>query len=354
METVTLGAGLPAAPWPAAAPAAPTVTLGDLGQLLATAERAAFHGAPAAAVPTLEEAVGTAARAGQEAEAAAAGWLLGESLAAVGRYGSALDVFAPLLVSARYPGAGPERRLFGALAAAGIADVHRQLGRHEDAHNADAAGLVLADGGGEARFACQVGLAADAVGLGDGAQARVELDAAARLLPERGSEWWRHRVRLDWVRAEVSLLEEQPAQAAQAALAAVDRAEGVRAPRYVAKSLLFLGVARLQLGDPAAIGTLRRAATLAEGVGALPLVWPTRALLGALLGAGALDQPDRPDQTDQPTGADHGTDPGADAGESAACLAAARNAVLTIAGQLPAGLRAGWLDRPDLAALLSP
>jgi len=96
----------------------------------------------------------------------------------------------------------------------------------------------------------------------------------------------------------------------------------------VSKSLLFLGVAQVQSGQlPDAEATLRRAATLAESLGAVPLLWPSRALLGALLEESA------------PT-------------ESAQSLAAARGAVIAIADDLPETLRGVWLDRQDVAALL--
>jgi hypothetical protein len=90
--------------------------------------------------------------------------------------------------------------------------------------------------------------------------------------------------------------------------------------------LLFQGVAELQSGVAEAPNTLRRAATLAETLGALPLVWQARALLGALLAEVSE--------------------------EGARSLAAARNAVLTIAGDLPADLREEWLARPNVSALL--
>ncbi len=73
--------------------------------------------------------------------------------------------------------------------------------------------------------------------------------------------------------------------------------------------------------------TLRRAATLAESLGTVPLIWPARALLGALVSED-------------------------DAAESARSLSAARTAVLVIAGDLPPGVRAEWLGRADVAALL--
>jgi hypothetical protein len=95
----------------------------------------------------------------------------------------------------------------------------------------------------------------------------------------------------------------------------------------VAKGLLYLGLAQVSSDDPDAVQTLRRAATLAESLGTVPLVWPARALLGAL-----VSDDDR--------------------GESDRSLAAARSAVLAIAGDLPPGVRAEWLSRPDIAALL--
>jgi len=117
------------------------------------------------------------------------------------------------------------------------------------------------------------------------------------------------------------------------ATAAVDRAEGARAPRHVAKGLLILGIALVSGGSGTdgegdAATTLRRAATLAESLGTTPLVWPARALLGALVAE-------------------------ADPAESARSLAAARTAVLALAGDLPPGVRAEWLGRPDVAALLA-
>ncbi len=298
----------------------------DLGKLLAEGERAAFHGPPAKAVEALTKAVELARAEARTAEATAASWLLGLSLGASGRYAQAIDTLAPLLDAAAAD-AAPESRLFGALAGASMGSVYRQLGRHDDARAYDEQGLNYSDGAGEAGFACRRGLAADAIGLGESDRAHAEAEAAATLLPDRPTEWWRQRVRFDWVRTELALLDEDHETAIEAAEAAVARAERARAPRHVAKSLLFLGVAQVQHGDDAGVASLRRAATLAEGLGALPLVWPARAVLGAVLA-------------------------GTDDAESATCLAAARSAVLSIAGELPEDLREGWLARPDLAELL--
>jgi tetratricopeptide (TPR) repeat protein len=300
----------------------------DLASLLASGEHAAFHGKPGAAVGVLEQAVVLAQSQGRQAEMAAAAWLLGVALAAGGRYGGGLTVLSPLVDAARLPDAPPEQRLFGALSSATIASVHRQLGRHAVARDADAAALALTDGTGEAAFDAQVGLAADAVGLEDLDEAVDRATAAAGLIPERSDEWWRQRVRLGWVQADIALLEGRAAEAAEAAQEAVDRAENARAPRHVAKGLLYLGIAQVS-GDSMeqAALTLRRAATLAESLGTVPLVWPARALLGALVAE-------------------------SDPGESDRSLSAARSAVLAIAGDLPPGVRAEWLARGDVAALL--
>jgi tetratricopeptide (TPR) repeat protein len=300
----------------------------QLASLLAAGERAAFHGRPASGVPPLQQAVEAAHESGRDDEATAAAWLLGVALGASGRYGSALAVLEPLAERAAVD--HPARRLFASLAASTAASVHRQLGRHAAARELDEQAEALATSAGgaaEALFDARLGLAADAVGLGDAQTAKARLDQATALLEGR-SDWWRQRVRVLWVRAEVALLTGDPAAAVKAAETAVTLAEGSGAPRHVAKSLLFLGVAQVQGGDPTeAAVTLRRAATLSESLGCLPLVWPSRAVLGALLD-------------------------GLEPQESARSLAAARSTVISIADDLPEDLRGDWLSRPDVAALL--
>jgi tetratricopeptide (TPR) repeat protein len=303
----------------------------DLPSLLASGEHAAFHGKPAAAVGVLEQAVVLARTQGRVDEMTAAAWLLGVSLGAAGRYGAALTVLSPLVEAGTAAGAPPERRLFAALAGSTIASIQRQLGRHAIAREADLAALELTDGTGDAAFDALLGLASDAVGLDDAEEAATRLAQAAAVLPGSSDEWWRQRVRLGWATAEVALLEGRVEDAITEAAAAVQRAEDARAPRHVAKGLLLLGLAQVSLGVDEAVGTLRRAATFAESLGVLPLVWPSRALLGALL-AGSPGEADRV--------------------ESDRSLAAARSAVLAIAGDLPPGVRAEWLGRPDVTALL--
>ena len=305
---------------------------GELASLLASGEHAAFHGRPAAAVGVLEQAVALARLQDRPAEVAAAGWLLGVALGAAGRYGGALTVLSPLVEGGRAGGAPAENRLFAALAAATVASVHRQLGRHAVARASDLEALALANGSAEASFDAQLGLASDAVGLDESDEASSRLQQARALVPPRAAEWWRQRVRLGWAEAEVQLLDGQVDEAVTTALTAVERAEGARAPRHVAKGLLILGIALVSGGSTAdgdgdAASTLRRAATLAESLEVVPLVWPARALLGALVAE---------------------TDPA----ESNRSLAAARAAVMTLAADLPPGVRAEWLARPDVAALL--
>jgi hypothetical protein len=301
----------------------------DLATLLASGERATFHGPPASAVANLEKAVGLAQREGRRAEVAASAWLLGVALSASGRYGAALKVLVPLLEAGEgdEAAAGPEIRLFASLAAATAASVHRGLGRHPAAAELDSRGLALTEGPGEASFDCVLGLTADAVGAGDLTNARNWLAKSEAIAEGHGGDWWRQRVRLDWARAEVALLAETPEAAIAFASNAVDGAEAARAPRHVAKGLLFQGVSELQAGSVDGVGTLRRAATLAEGLGAVPLVWQARALVGALLG-------------------------GEESEEGKRSLAAARSAVLGIAGDLPGELREEWLARPNVSAVL--
>ena len=297
----------------------------ELTSLLATGERAAFHGRPAAGVGPLQRAVEVAHGSGRDAEATAAAWLLGVCLASSGRYGAAMTVLEPL---AAHAPAEPGRRLFSALASATVASVQRQLGRHGEAREYDTRALALGEGAPEAQFDAHLGLAADAVGLDQAEVAVVELAAAEALVQGRG-DWWRQRVRLDWVRAEVALLQDDPDGAVVAAGHAVTLAETSGAPRHVAKGLLFQGVALAQAGETdQAAATLRRAATLAESLGTLPLLWPSRAVLGALVAESSPAEAD-------------------------AALASARDTVRALAADLPPDVAEAWLARPDLAALLA-
>jgi hypothetical protein len=298
----------------------------DLTSLLAAGERAAFHGRPGAGVDPLERAAAMATERNLPTESAAARWLLAVCQAAAGRFGQALGALDGLLpVTADAPA---ERRMFGALGEATLASVHRQMGRHAEARTHDEVALALSDAMGEAGFDAVLGLAADAVGLGEATVARDHL-AAATALVDGHEQWWRQRVRVGWVQAEVALLDGRPDDAVISSAASVDQAEHAGAPRHVAKGLLFQGVSLVEAGrlDEAA-SILRRGGLLAESLGTLPLLWPARAMLGALVGD-------------------------SDPNESQHCFTSARRAVEVIAADLPESLRTDWFERADIAALLA-
>jgi tetratricopeptide (TPR) repeat protein len=306
----------------------------DLAELLARGERAAFHAPPASGITVLQEAVVEGRRSGHDTEAALAAWLLGVCLSTSGRWGSALAVLRPLLVDPHGDVAAemsPERRLVASLAASTTASVYRQLGRHADARTFDERASAIAGASADAQFDAAVGLAADAIGVGDaaGAEARI---AEAEILIGTRSDWWRQRVRLDWARAEHALLTDRPADAALRASSALSRAETAGAPRHVAKSLLFLSIALVEAGDTdEAIGTLRRCVTLAEPLGLLPVLWPARALIGVLSAE---------------------RDPAASASALADAAATVRSLADDLPDDAPDRLRTGWLARADVAALL--
>lgn len=301
--------------------------LPELRELLAIGEQAVFHGEPAAAVGVLEQAVVLAQAHGLVAEVAEAAWLLGVALGSLGRYDGALTVLSPLVTAGSEPDAAAELQRTGALSGSTTASIHRQLGRHAVAREADLAALALTDGSGEAAFDALLGLALAAVGLDEGDEAADRLAQAQAALPGEGSRWWRQRVRLGWTTAEVALFEGRAQDAVGQAAAAVQWAQDAQAPRHVAKGLLLVGLAEVSAGRDEVVGTLRRAATVAEPLAVLPIIWPVRALLGVLLA-----------ETDQLA--------------SVQSLDAARTAVLTIAADLPMAVRSAWLGRPDVATLL--
>jgi hypothetical protein len=292
------------------------VTHAEIDKLLSEGERAAFHGPPAAALRPLGAAVEAAEQEHRAVEAAGARWLLGVAQQAAGRYGTALGTlraaWAPEAATALAP-----------YVATAIAEVYRQLGEHVEAATWDGRGLDLAEGTAVAWPL--LGLASDAIGRGDADEAGRRLEAAAALVDEGD---WRLVVRCGWVSADLALLTDRPAAAAAAAVQAVRRAETAAAPQYVAKGLLFHGVALAQGGDQGAAGVLTRAAGLAEGLGALPVAWPARAILGALL------------------------EQAGDQAAATAAFAAATRAIQAIAADLDDQARARWLAQPPVAAVV--
>jgi tetratricopeptide (TPR) repeat protein len=292
----------------------------ELAGLLAAGERAVFRGVPGQGLVPLERAEALAGERGDIARRTRAAWLLGVCRSATGTYGQAL---AGLTTAASDPEVAAELR---SLPASAVGAIQRQLGRHAEGRDWDQAALDAA-GDPEAECEALLGLASDAVGLGEPEAAREVLARIGHVLAERPL-WWRHHIRTDWVRAEVALLDGDPAQARAAAERALDAAEAASAPRHVAKSLLFAGVAATSHGQQGtAVDLLARAAVLAEGLGARPLVWPSRGLLGALLA-------------------------GSSPAESERSLEAARAVIRGIAADLPPLLAAEWLARRDIRALL--
>ena len=280
-----------------------------------------FRGVPGQGLVPLERAEALARELGDIARLTRAAWLLGVCRTSIGAYGQAL---AGLTTAASDPSTPDELR---ALPASAVGAIQRQLGRHAEGREWDRGALESAGDNAEARCEALLGLGSDAVGLAEVGVAREALGEAQDLADGRPL-WWRQHIRLDWLRTEVALLEDEPAQARAAAERALDAAESANAPRHVAKSLLFGGVAATEHGQhAAAIDLLARAAVLAEGLGARPLVWPSRGLLGALLAPSAPEESERSLQT-------------------------ARSVIRAIAEDLPPVLAAQWLARRDIRALL--
>lgn len=304
-----------------------------LNALLVVGENAAFSGPPQPGVAALEQALRLATGAGLDREAGTASWLLGVVHAAAGRYGRAVALLEPLVGRAAEAldeggSEGASRRRTGALAATALGAIYRELGRHGDARGYDQRGLAFAGDDPTARTESLLGLVADAVGLGDEAGAE-ELLVSATAAVHEGPAAWRADLRLRWVQAELAQHRGDQETAMTLAAEALALAEDASSPRQVARSALFLGATSVGAGHrEEAVAALHRAATLAEGLGTLPLQWPARALLGALLV--------RIDQT-----------------EAMRCLSAAGNVVRRVGDDLPAALREQWFARQDVSALLA-
>jgi tetratricopeptide (TPR) repeat protein len=270
-----------------------------------------LYGRPATVAAALADAVHPGER-----------WVLGAALGALGRYGESLAVLAEL---AR---AQPATR-YGSLAYSTAASHYRQLGRHDDARPLDLAALDLAAldlaalntaaDDPDAVFDAQLGLAADAVGSADAGAAREHL-ALARAV----ADGWRCAVRLGWVETEIALLTGDPGAAIDAARPALATARAAQAPRHVAKCLLFLGVSERVAEHRDAATTLAEASAAADELQALPLRWVAEAVLAEL--------------------------PGADAERH---RAAAATAIRAIADHLDGEDQTRWVERPDIALLLS-
>jgi tetratricopeptide (TPR) repeat protein len=151
-------------------------------------------------------------------------------LCAEGDFGRALAIALPLFRSCDDP-------VVKTRAAVTAGSALRQLRRYDEARSIETAALRAAPA--RERAHVLIGLAADAVGVGDARTCARRLSEAARALPARD---WRARVRLDWVRCERALLTGDAVAAVAFARSALRRSLRAGAVRHEAKSLLFLGV----------------------------------------------------------------------------------------------------------------
>ena len=220
-----------------------------------------FHAAPPAAAAAAQRAL----RQGIADPHREVQWLLGVAWGATGRYREALGALAAV-------GDGVT---FSSLALSTGASLYRQVERHEQARELDLRAQRLARTAID-RFDAELGLAADAVGLGDRDVARAHWLKAAAVMGDH----WRPQVRHGWVEAEIALMEGDPASALRAAQESVRWSAAALAPRHHAKSQLFAGVSAAVMGDRAlAHRELSQALAKAEHLGAWPLAWPAAVVL---------------------------------------------------------------------------
>jgi hypothetical protein len=281
-------------------------------EVLAEGERATFHGTPRAAIELLERALDSPDGLDPGARTRAR-LLLGQARSTAGLLGSAM---------AGLQAAMPEAGDLAAEVAAAVAAIHRQLDDHQAALDWDrrAAAVATPDDPWPA-----LGLAADAIGLGDGELAARHLAEAEPAVDKAGH--WRVRLRHDALTAQLDLLAGRTESAVTRAGALVTEAERLVAPATVAQVLLLEGAARAQLGDEFSVVVLGRAAALAGALEAAPVAWPAHALLAALQAGRGRN------------------------GAATAALLDAGTWVARIAADLPAEARARWLARPQLAAI---
>ncbi len=129
------------------------------------------------------------------------------------------------------------------------------------------------------RFDALIGLAADSVGEADAEGAQEYWGASHDVSDDE----WRQVVRLAWVEAEISLLRSDAPRAAEVSMAAAELSARANAPRHKAKSLLFAGVAFVDVGDyRAASSALNASIELSRDLSAAPLLEPASEMLARL------------------------------------------------------------------------
>ncbi len=231
------------------------------------------------------------------AGAARARWLAAVALGGQGRYAAAAAALRPLI--------NGRDQVLAALAGATLASHRRQLGGHAAARRLDAAALarLAALGTPRARTADSppdphdtdlggawsdvlLGLAADAIGVGQLSQAR-RLHAAARTLIDEGRVGgWRARVRTGWVGAEIELAAGRPEAGRAGAEHAARLAGEVGARRHIVKSDLVLATTFAAGGTPEgaahALGLLEGVLSASLKWGIFSLAWPAALVLADL------------------------------------------------------------------------
>jgi hypothetical protein len=229
-------------------------------------------------------------------------WLAAVVLGARGRYAAAYALLSGVVADRGAP--APVRAHACVTRAAHL----RQLGGHTEARRWDALGLALAtetggspESGRERRSAygeaelngasdgelgreeawldALIGLAADAIGIGDLPIADRLLGRVEREILRHSS--WRPSVRLFWVRAELALSRQRPAEASEWAARAVRGARAAGAVRHEIKSELVLTVADAAAGA-AAEDAVTRLNLLIEKVRHAEL-WPLEWVICLLL-----------------------------------------------------------------------
>lgn len=206
-------------------------------------------------------------------------WLRAVAAGGQGRYGCALTELDAIL-RARY--SGP----LLSLAHSTRASFLRQLGGHARARAADGRALAHCGEDHEAAADALVGLAADALGLGRfGVSARLLDRARAVDTPDNS----RQRIRLEWVSAELAMVQGDGAAAVEHARRGVATAAGHRSTRHAVKSDVVLAAALCSAGEFDAAREVADAALLAsEKSGLVPLRWALACVL-ADIGSAAHD-----------------------------------------------------------------
>jgi hypothetical protein len=196
-------------------------------------------------------------------------WLRAVAAGGQGRYAVALTELAALR---RCPGPAPQ-----SLAMSTRASFLRQLGGHRQAAGWDGRALLIADSDAAVADAL-IGLAADALGVGRFAAARRLLDRASAVVDAAGDA--RLAVRLQWVSAELAMVQGDGSTAVEHAERAVAAAAHFTSLRHRVKSDVVLAAALCCHGEVDRCRAIADAALDRAGdLGLVPLRWALASLL---------------------------------------------------------------------------